>query len=164
MLRIIHTVAYFIALLSKDGQRIFWITDNDDIAPNLSKTNDMLRVFCSVLPFYKHNSYKEIQGATQFKETLALSLDMLGASDLVAGSIEHYFSRSRTMKNVTVKQGTRNVLTWLVNDGVCLKKLAVLFREDENSQLYSASLKFEPDDDAMDDEMIKGTFIPIYLE
>lgn len=164
MLRIVHTVAYFIALLSKNGQKIFWMTDNDNIAPNLTKTNDMLRVFCSVLPFYTPNTYEDILGATQFKETHALSLDLLGAADLVAGSIGHFFTRSRTMKNVTVKQGTRKVLTWLVNDGVCLKKLAVLFREDERGQLYSASLKFDPDEDAIDDDMLKGIFVPIYVE
>src|SRR5215218_7019458 len=30
LLRVVHTISYFLALLSKDGQYIFWMTDNDN--------------------------------------------------------------------------------------------------------------------------------------
>jgi hypothetical protein len=132
LLRIVHTAAYLTALLSKNGQKIFWMTDHDAIAPNQSKTLDTLNIFCSILPFYTENSFKTIGWAVPFNERSTDTLDLLSAADLVAGAIEHYFTRNDKMDELSIKEEADTILQWLGHDGIGLKKQTLLVKKDGN--------------------------------
>lgn len=130
LLRIVHTTAYLTALLSKSGQKIFWMTDHDAIAPNHSKTLDTIKIFCSILPLYTENKYKTIGVAVPFDERSTNTLDLLSASDLVAGSIEHCFTRNEKLAKLSIKEEANTILQWLGHDGLGLKKQILLIKKD----------------------------------
>jgi hypothetical protein len=162
LLRITHTIAYFVALLSKDGQTVFWMTDRDEIAPNQAKTYKALEVLCSVIPFYTKNKFR-IKGGRQFDENHVLTLDLLSAADLAAGTLERIHTKAKRPDGIPIKPGAVRILKWLINDGICLKKLAIRIYKDDANQQVVASLKFEPNEPTKGDKLLNGTFIPIYL-
>jgi hypothetical protein len=164
LLRVVHTIAYFVALLCKDGQRVFWMTDRDDIAPNREKTYKALETLCSVIPFYTEDKFCNISGGRQFDENHAATLDLLSATDLVAGTLERIFTKSKRPDETKVKDGAVRVLKWLTNDGICLKKLAMAIYRGDDGRLMASSMKFKPKGGRHGDRLLEGIFVPIYLE
>ena len=53
------------------------------------------------------------------------------------------------------------MLTWLVHDGIRLKKLTILLTGNERGEVIPASVTFEPTSDALDDRMLKGIFVSV---
>src|SRR5207249_3520816 len=48
MLRIVHLVSFFIAGLSRAGQDVLWITDEDEIAANDDRLSELTKLFGNV--------------------------------------------------------------------------------------------------------------------
>ena len=146
LLRIVHTIAYLTALLSKEGQRIFWMTDHDAIASNTVQHDFTIKIFQNILPLYTKNKYDLIKGAVPFVEKSIEYLDFLSLADITAGSIERYFSvkKSRMEKLVMVKTGAEKVLKWLGHDGVGLKKQTIIIEKNPTSkgEIIFADVKF----------------------
>jgi hypothetical protein len=143
LFRIIHVAAYLVSLLSKGGQKVFWMTDHDAIASNLQKSESMLKLFSSVLAYYSPHSFDLVSGAIPFQEKDPMFLDLLSATDLVAGSIEHYYSRGQQMEELTVYQEADKVLRWLAHEGICLKKFNIIIPDVAGNLLKAGTLSFE---------------------
>ena len=79
-----------------------------------------------------------------FKSEVSGTLDLLSATDVTAGAIEQFLSRSDTApaEDVRVKQGCDLVLKWLAHDGVGLKKMNVIVRPGEKRAINAATLEF----------------------
>ncbi|WZB75511.1 hypothetical protein WJ972_03785 [Achromobacter insuavis] len=67
ILRIVHFPAYLVALLSKPGQNVFWMTDHDSIAPTEEQHKKVLNLFGNLLPHYCKHELGTISGAVPFK-------------------------------------------------------------------------------------------------
>jgi hypothetical protein len=143
LFRVIHATAYLVALLSREGQKVLWMTDDDAIAPNLQKSEGMLKLFSSVLSYYSPHNFNSVGGAKPFQDKDPMFLDLLRSPDLVAGSIEHYYSRSRQMQELTIYEEADRVLRWLAHDGICLKKFNIIIQNAANNQLEAGTLNFE---------------------
>lgn len=153
LLRVTHIAGYLTALLSENGQKIFWMTDHDAIAPNEQKGQDILKLFDSVLTLYTKNSYERIGGAVPFAEKDTYTLDLLSMTDLVAGSIEHYFTRNDKMDKLTVKEEADIILQWLGHNGLGLKKQTLLIQK-EGDGVKGSSVIFEPKEKPKDLQMV----------
>lgn len=144
---VVHLVSYFVALFAKDGQKIFWQSDNDAIMANDEKKANAGRLLASVLGRYTSAKFETIGYATSFDRNIdsAMFLDLLSLPDLVAGSIEHYLTRQRGMKEeLTVKDGANELLVWHSYQGVVLKKYAFIFRAGETmDQMLAGTLMFK---------------------
>ena len=160
LLRVIHIICYFIELLSKENQKIFWMTDDDPIAPNEEKTDCMVKLFGNILSHYSGKSYENIGVATPFNDATeedSYFNDLLSLPDLVAGSVEHYFSRGERMEELTIKEEADEILMWLANNGIGLKKLIIKISLRDGEIKYSL-VEFGVKDPSEDRE-----FLPIYL-
>lgn len=143
ILRITHFAAYLVALLSRAGQKVIWMTDHDSIVPTNERFMNVLNLFSNLLRHYCKHELSTIGGAVPFKEKTPEFLDLLSATDVVAGSVEHYFSRSYgTEEEPLIKEEANHVLRWLSGQGVALKKHAMIIRAKEDG-LVSGTLKFE---------------------
>jgi len=49
LIRVTELVAFLTALLGKDGQKVFWMTDHDEISPTNAKHEETLKVFNALL-------------------------------------------------------------------------------------------------------------------
>lgn len=78
-------------LLSKDEQKIFWMTDHDSIAEcdNMHAS----KIVSSLLPDYGRKEYGLFGFATPFAERSLMHLDALSITDLAAGAIQNYFTQ-----------------------------------------------------------------------
>lgn len=157
--RITHFAAYLVALLSKKGQKVLWMTDHDSIAPNHERFMDVLNLFNQFLNHYCNHELSTIGGALPFKERSADFLDLLSAKDMVAGSVEHYFSHVQEGTAVPfIKDDVNNVLRWLSGQGVSLKRNSMIIRKKEGNFLCSG-LNF-----IIDDPDPETLFIPISVK
>lgn len=143
LLRVVHVAAYLTGLFSRDGQKLFWMTDHDAIAPNKLKQMKMMNLFCNILPLYTSNKFDFIGGAVPFKERSISLLDLLSSTDFVAGAVEHYLTRRDRMEDLTIKEDADTILQWLAYDGIALKKRVTIIKLAEKSSIIGANLVFE---------------------
>lgn len=132
LLRIVHFTAFLTALLAHDGQKIFWMTDNDAVCANQEAHKQLLAIFERVLSIYcrPNSTFPLIGGAVPFAPRSVEMLDLLSAADVVAGSIEPCFPKqgSTPEGDPLIKSGADDVLRWLAHDGIGLKKANFFIR------------------------------------
>lgn len=147
--RVVELVAFLTALLGKDGQKVFWMTDQDEISPTLAKHEETLKAFDTLLRVFcrDNQTFSLVGGALPFEERDMGMLDMLSATDICAGSLAEYLTQ-REMNDpnkITVKPGCEHVLQWLGHDGIGLKKMNIVMREADDGSIGSAAIEFVPD-------------------
>jgi hypothetical protein len=132
LLRIVHFTAFLTALLAHDGQKLFWMTDNDAVCETQNTHKQVLTLFQRVLSIYcrPSTSFPLIGGAVPFDPRSVEMLDLLSVADVAAGSIEpcipkHGFT---TEGDPQIKRGADDVLRWLAHDGIGLKKANFFIR------------------------------------
>jgi hypothetical protein len=141
LLFLCHAAAYLVTLLAKAGQKISWMSDHDNIVANENRKKHWLRIFGNCLSYYADRDYPLVGGAVPFRERSLMMLDLLSATDLTAGAIEHHLTRKakgkeRDRKDVEV------ILKWLSHDGIGLKKISILIRVGPEGEVQSCGLEF----------------------
>jgi hypothetical protein len=150
LLRIVHAISYLVSVLAKGGQKLLWITDNDSIVGNESRkiaTGVLLR---RLLDHYSNNKYPTVGMATPFADASYLD-DLLSATDLISGAVEHYFSRVDGTAAQAVRDDVNKILVWMAYEGVSLRRDVVRIRKakpgDVNA-LEVATVSFMPTEQA----------------
>jgi len=146
LLRVVHTSAYLTGWLSGQGQKIFWMTDNDEIVPDEQKTRQTLELFRCVLPMYSQHSYGKIgyTKPSEMDDTGQLK-DFLSVTDLAAGAVEGYLTRQKKGEVAQLKPEAETILNWLGHHGVGLKKHTMLVEPDDDDGLVCSELRFTPE-------------------
>lgn len=139
--RIVHLVAYLIALLSRDGHKVVWMTDHDSIAPNAAQFQSALRMFKSILDLYAGHRFELIAGSLPDK---MMGRDLLSLADLTAGATEYLYTRTKTKRQHRHKDAVSQIWQWLGHDGLALKKLTVVVRRNADGHLVPAEVRFMP--------------------
>jgi len=131
--RILATLAYFTNLLVPSGKKIFWMTDHDSIVANPKMVELTSQMFCNAIHQFPNVTYQPVGFATPFdKGSDEMFADLLSVSDLVAGAIEHYFTRKSKMIDLTVSEGANQILMWLARQAIALKKLCIMVFTDDS--------------------------------
>jgi hypothetical protein len=155
--RIVHCIAFLVALLGNAGQKIFWMTDHDPIAETPERHTKLLGVLNAVLPLYTTKPFSFLGGARPFRPRALELLDLLSVSDIAAGVIAQCLSSIDILgqQNAQVKLGGDQVLRWLCHNSVTLKKFAMTVKRLPDGIVGSGPVDFEARV-PMDDEL----FIP----
>ena len=87
LLRVIHILAFFVGLFTRDGQKVFWMTDNDAISETEEMHMNTLSLLQRVLTLYTKDGveFPVLGGALPFADDQLGIRDMLSATDVVAG-------------------------------------------------------------------------------
>jgi hypothetical protein len=138
-LRVTHTAAYLTALLSHQGQKLFWMPDHDAICANQATHDNLLKLFQNVLGLYTTKTFPLLGSALPFAERDTRYLDLLSAADVTAGTLAQYFTDRDAVgeQDARVKEGAEQVLLWLCHDGLGLKKLCLLMRLGNDGTLVT---------------------------
>lgn len=143
LLRICNISAYLVSLLIATSQKVFWMTDNDAIAANKNLATAWLTIFNQLLSILSRHELSNVEGAVPFKERNLLTLDLLSSADVVAGSLEHYFTRlSGGFEDF--KEEANKVLEWLCYDGLLLKKQNIRIVRSESGIVKAGTIEFAP--------------------
>lgn len=160
IMRIVHTAAYLTTLLGHTGQKVFWMSDHDEICATSEAHNRMLALFRNVLGIYTTRDFPLIGGARPFAERSTDYLDLLSAADVAAGSVGTYFTSRNLVgpANAQIKEGADKVLEWLAHDALALKKLCILITACAGGTVNSGIVEFTPNHIAD-----TKTFLPVHL-
>lgn len=146
LLRITHMVAFLIALLAADGQKIFWMSDNDEICPDAEHHRTMLALLERILSIYARPgvTFPLLGGARPFDPRSVEMNDHLSLADIVAGTIADYLSKNERQRKeeIRVKAGAEKVLGFLTHDGIGLKKATFVIRLDANGAVERGTMEF----------------------
>ena len=145
LFRIVHCIAFLIALLGHPGQKIFWMTDHDAIGETFERHTKLLSVLNAALPLYTAKSFSFLGGARPFTPRACELLDLLSVSDIAAGAIAQYLSRIDIQgeKNAEIKPGAEHVLRWLCYNSVTLKKFTMTVKRLPNGGVGYGTVDFE---------------------
>lgn len=127
LFRVVHCIAFLIALLAYPGQKIFWMMDHDAIGETPERHSKLLEILLKVLPLYTNKSFGFLGGARPFTPRTFEELDLLSVSDIAAGALAQYITGIDTVgqENAQIKPGADHVLRWLCHNSVTLKKFAM---------------------------------------
>jgi hypothetical protein len=136
LLRVAHFASLFIAGLSRANQDVLWITDEDAIAPNETKHQQLVTIFGRICSHYLSHNLSRIRVATTASDTGKRDVeDFVALSDLAAGALAEIVTlhaRNGTLGfagiTVPVPDGcsykTINIMNWLSDHRPALKKLS----------------------------------------
>ncbi|AEO47770.1 hypothetical protein [Rhodospirillum rubrum] len=161
LLRVVHSVAFLVALLARSGQKVFWMSDNDTVCANEGLHRQALDLFARAVGIYaKDRRFSVFGGAAPFKDRSFGHLDLLSLADITASSVEHYLTRKNANEaaDFGVKAGSHVVLQWLAHDGLSLSKMTIIVRPSVNGGIETVNLKF-----MLAEKPDNVTIIPIYI-
>ena len=143
--RVVHTIAFLLALLGHHRQKIFWMTDNDAIGETAEKHKHLLAILNNVLPLYTTKEFTLIGGARPFQPRVFEYLDLLSVADVAAGAVAQCLSSIDTVRHdkAQIKEGGDHVLRWLCHDSVTLKKLCMIVKRDAKGDVVCGPVNFE---------------------
>jgi hypothetical protein len=142
---ILHLMGYVLPLIAESNQKIIWLTDKDTVVQNTEMFNNAIKLFKGVMKIYSDNVYGRIGGARlPFDDKDIHTMDLLSITDLVAGSVEQYFTNVKTHGEPSVKNGADKIIAWLSSSGTFLKKEVVKISY-ENKLVSVAGIKFNKD-------------------
>jgi hypothetical protein len=145
LFRIVHCIAFLIALLGHPGQKIFWMTDHDPIGETPERHTKLLGILNAVLPLYTTKSFSFLGGARPFTPRAFELLDLLSVSDIAAGAIAQCLSSIDTLgpQKAQIKPGGDHVLRWLCHNSVTLKKFAMTVKRLPSGVVGFGPVDFE---------------------
>jgi hypothetical protein len=146
LFRILHCIAFLVALLGQPGQMIFWMTDHDAIGETPEKHSKLLDIlFNRVLPLYTNKPFSFLGGARPFTPRAFEYLDLLSLADIAAGTIAQTLTSIDTLgkENAQIKDGGDHVLRWLCHNSVTLKKFVMTVTRLPNGEVGCGPINFE---------------------
>lgn len=89
LFRVCHFVSVFLAGLSRDGQHVLWITDDDSIAPNVQGLYDLTELFGTIATQYLAHDLGHLRVGTPARSDTndRLLEDLVAVPDLAAGAV-----------------------------------------------------------------------------
>ena len=135
MLRAAYLVAVFVAGLSSPMQNVFWVTDEDAIAPNVPRLTELTYIFAHVLGAMLSHDVGHIRvgtTGTTAGDDLRIE-DYAAIADLLAGSMSDYIasydkvgatlSSVITLAPASLPRKTKSLVTMLFDERAPLRKL-----------------------------------------
>ncbi len=145
LFRVVHTTAFLLALLGHQGQKVFWMADNDAIAETPEKHRHLLAALADVLPLYTTKTFGLVGGARPFRPRAFEYLDLLSVADIAAGTVAQCLSSIDAVghEKAQIKEGGDHVLRWLCHDSITLKKFCMTVRRDSKGDVVYGPVNFE---------------------
>lgn len=145
-LRICHSIAAFIALTTRENQRLLWYCDNDSINENAKDRNfsDTQKIFAHSLNMYSKHKFDLVGFAKSFDKKSHLD-DLLSIPDLAAGVIQDLLKAHKTGDNI-IPGGAEKIelLKWISSKSQFLSKITIQISKLENGDLGSGVVNFNP--------------------
>ena len=135
LFRVICLLGFLVSGLSRAGQNIWWVTDQDEIVANNDRLKVVTRCFAAITSGYLTHQLGSLRcGTNELDERTGITRDLTSIADLVAGALAeawHVGSKekslpsrgqaSRLSKQVVPK--AQQILRWLCDKDQPLKRL-----------------------------------------
>ena len=161
-LRVSHLAAYLTALLARDGHKVFWMTDHDEIAAKDEMHKKLSELYYRLLDYYSNGMDFEIVGyglpLRRDPSTGRDLSDLLSMCDLAAGALASFFSDSVDGEPEDFKSSTNEILKWLCHDGLGLKKVVMMIEIHEEAGLSGHLVELKEKEPSKDFVLVPVVF------
>ncbi|MED7670267.1 hypothetical protein GXB78_23975 [Pseudomonas moraviensis subsp. stanleyae] len=145
-LRICHSIAMFVALMTHENQRLLWYCDNDSINENGQERSfgDTQKLFSHTLGMYCKHKFDLIGFGKSFEKKSHLD-DLLSVPDFAAGIIHDVLKSHHTGEdNIPGFPKKEILIKWLANESRFLSKTTIQISKLPNGDIGSGIVKFTP--------------------
>lgn len=148
MMRITHLVSFLTGGLSRPGQHIYWISDQDDVFADKRKSTDSAQVVSRFTSHYVKHPLGELGvGTTAIDEGDRFEEDLAAIPDLVAGATSELATQLADVCGGCIPLGVaipfdrmlvwkvELLFDWLYDDRGSFKRVIVLFEKQRDGSL-----------------------------
>ena len=145
LLRVIHFLCFFIGGLSREGQDIYWFTDQDEIVPpNKDRRKEVVEIFTHIFQQYIPHKMGQIVMETTEIDTNSRKLeDFVAIPDLAAGALSEVLTimhKTNQMpgKNILrplptkISNKTKFIIQWLSQKSEPLKRMTCVINPTQD--------------------------------
>jgi hypothetical protein len=133
-LRVVYFAVYLSSLLGRNGQGLFWFSDQDDIVADKIRTDNLLRIWSAAIGNYSQTDFPKggllVQSPKAKRpQEASRSIDvesLLSVPDLFAGVLVPVITQWKKGEPKIVKSGAGQIVEMLCHQGIFLKKLVFL--------------------------------------
>lgn len=145
-LRVCHSIALFVALTTRENQRLLWYCDNDAINENTLNRSfaNTQQIFAHILSMYSKHKFDLVGFGKSFDRKSHLD-DLLSIPDFAAGVVQDLLKAHKTGEdNIPGGDGKVALLKWIAKQGKFLSKVTVQISRLANGELGSGVVDFTP--------------------
>lgn len=146
VLRVCHSIAFFVALTTKENQRLLWYCDNDAINVNALDRGfaDTQKIFVNALDMYSKDKLELVGFGKSFEEKSHLD-DLLSIPDFAAGTIQDLLKSHKTGNdNISGGTGKIALINWITAKSQFLSKITIQISKLPNGELGCGVVDFLP--------------------
>lgn len=146
VLRVCHSIAIFVALTTRENQRLLWYCDNDAINENARNRGfaDTQQIFLRTLGMYSRHKFDIVGFAKSFDSKSHLD-DLLSIPDFAAGVVQDLLQAHKTGDDNIPGGGEKiALLKWIATQGKFLSKITVQISRLATGELGSRVVDFTP--------------------
>jgi hypothetical protein len=155
LLRTLQFASFFLAGLARPGQTVWWVTDDDAIAPNPERIAEVTTLFATIASHYLDYDLQHFRfgTATTMDDGSRMIEDLLSIPDLVAGALVHgtlamqragTFPRSRisTLMPPALSPKGTSIMRWFTDKAQPLKRVVYVIEPTTPGRVTIADLDF----------------------
>lgn len=158
-LRVIHLASLLVRGLSRSGQDVLWITDEDEIVANERRLRSFISLFATVSSHYIPHAMNHVRIGTTVSDTGRRDVeDYVAVCDLAAGALQYLLTNGGAQTVLDTpslflpgEQKTSNkateILDWFSDNERPLKRLTFILDESTTGQLRITTLRMHGSND-----------------
>ena len=158
-LRVIHLGNLLLRGLSRAGQDVLWMTDQDEIVANESRLRSFVNLFATVSGHYIPHAMRHVRIGTTVSDTGRRDIeDYVAVCDVAAGALQHCLTDDGAQmvlkapslflpRECKTSNKASEILIWLSNNECPLKRLTFLLDESSAGQLQITTLRLHGSND-----------------
>lgn len=155
LLRILHFAAFFLSGLSRPGQDVLWVTDDDSIAPNDERVAEVTHLFGNIVSHYLEHDLRHLKFGTASKTddgSKAIE-DLISVPDLIAGALVQIASIMKlqgcfpgSQISIALPENalrkTKNIMRWFSDKSQHLKRAVYVIEPSGEGKVTLKDINF----------------------
>lgn len=155
LLRVLQFAAFFLAGLSRPGQDVLWITDDDAIAPNADRVTEVTTLFSNIASHYLDYDLRHLKFGTAITtdDGSRTIEDLVSIPDLVAGALlqtasdmrlHDMFPASRISLPLPpgMSRKTQSIMRWFADKAHPLKRVVYAIESEGQGRVTIKDIDF----------------------
>lgn len=158
-LRVIHLASLLVRGLSRTGQDLLWMTDEDDMVANERRLRSFVNLFATISGHYIPHTIGNVRIGTTVSDTGRRDIeDYIAICDLAAGALQHLLTDGGAQavlnapsvflpKEQKLANKVSDILDWFSDNEHPLKRLTLILDESTTGQLRITTFRVHGSND-----------------
>ena len=156
LLRVAHLISFLVAGLSNPNQNVYWVSDEDNLFANDTKSKDMAKILSGFSGVYVKHTFGELGiGTTKIDEEDRGIEDFVSIPDLTAGAVAEITTKLSKSYSGGIPKGlasqsslllspkTDLLCRWLSDHTQKLRRTVITIQDNGMNNIYVSRLRTE---------------------